>query len=256
MAGAARGWIRAAIPGAAARGAGRDPAGPPALLPGARRRREADAALHRGREHRQQRSGPGPGRQRAGGAAAARGCRVFLRGRPQGDASIRAAQRLAAVTFQAQLGSLADKSRPGHGSRRPDRARRGAGPGTGAARRRTRQMRPADRHGRRIPGAAGRDGPLLRAARRRADGGRDRARRAVPAPLCRRRPAVDRRRPRARRRGQARHPGRHLRHRPEADRRQGSVWPAPLCARRAADPDRDRHCARPARTDQQRRSTR
>ena len=42
---------------------------------------------------------------------------------------------LGAVTFQAQLGSLADKVRPGHGPRRPDRADRGAGSGTGAARR-------------------------------------------------------------------------------------------------------------------------
>ena len=87
---------------------------------------------------------------------------------------------------------------------------------------RARQGRPAHRHGRRVPGAAGHHGALLRAARRRARRGRRRDRGALP-PALRRRPAArgpDRLRGRARR--QARRARRPVQHRPAADRRQGS----------------------------------
>ena len=251
MAGSARGRVRAALPRAAARGAGGDDAGPPALFPGARPGRQADVPLHRGREPREQGPRAGSRRQRAGGAPAARGCRVFLRGRPQGEPRI--APRVPRRRHLPGPARLARRqSRPRHRPRRPDRARRGPGRGEGATRRGTRQVRPRDRHGRGVPGAAGRDGPLLRPPRRRIAGGRHRDRGAVPAPFRRRRPAVDRRRARARHRRQARHDRRHLRHRPEADGHQGPVWPAPRCARRAADPDRDRRRARPARADPRR----
>ena len=49
---------------------------------------------------------------------------------------------------------------------------------------------------------------------------------------------------------QARHAGRHLRHRPAADRRQGSVRAAAPGAGRAAHPDRTRPAAVAARADQ------
>ena len=68
--------------------------------------------------------------------------------------------------------------------------RRSARPrsGAGQARRAAGQGRPADRHGRRVPGTAGHHGPLLRAARRRAAGGGAGDCRALPAALRRRRP--------------------------------------------------------------------
>ena len=118
-------------------------------------------------------------------------------------------------------------------------------------------MRPADRHGRassrscRASWAA--ITPATTASRRRSPTAL--AEQYLPRFAGDALP-VDRRRPRARGRRQARHAGRHLRDWPEADRHQGPVWTAPRRARRAADPDRDRHRARPARTDPRRPSTR
>ena len=97
---------------AAARSADRDDAGPPALFPGARRRRQAAA----------RNSSPSPtsraatpdkvrARQRARRAAAARGRRVLLGQRSQAAARARARRRSKSVTFQAKLGSLHDKVR-------------------------------------------------------------------------------------------------------------------------------------------------
>ncbi len=71
-------------------------------------------------------------------------------------------EALAGVTFQAQLGTLADKTARVTALAGADRAGRGPGSGRGPARRGTRQMRPSDRHGRGIPGIAGGHGPLLR----------------------------------------------------------------------------------------------
>jgi glycyl-tRNA synthetase beta chain len=70
------------------------------------------------------------------------------------------AAALDTVTFQAKLGSVGDKVRRRHrgGDRRG--ARRGR------ARRGAVQVRPAVRHGGRVPGAAGHHGRLLRARRR------------------------------------------------------------------------------------------
>ena len=100
---------------------------------------------------------------------------------------------LDAVTFQAKLGSLGDKTRRIMALAADIAvAHRRAG-GRHAAGRATVQVRSADRHGGRVPGAAGHHGPLLR-ARGRGAGAR------WPAPsastTCRAPPAM-RCRPRA-----------------------------------------------------------
>ncbi len=97
---------------------------------------------------------------------------------------------LREVVYQRGLGSLYDKSRRtgalGQWLARDARCRRRAR----RARRVARQVRPRDRHGRRVSRAAGHHGPLLRALRRRA-GERFAARsasstsRASPATACR-----------------------------------------------------------------------
>ena len=66
---------------------------------------------------------------------------------------------------------------------------------------------------------------------------------ALPAALRRRRAAGASGRLRRRARRQARNAGRPVRHRPGADRRQGSVRPAPRRARRDAHPGRRRRLA-------------
>ena len=151
-------------------------------------------------------------------------------------AARRAPRALKSVTFQAKLGSLYDKTR----ARRRRSLR--ASPSRSAPMQRwraaPRELSKCDlltRDGRRVPRAAGTDGQVLRAARRRAGRGLRRARGAVLAAL--------RRRSRCRRRAtgialvarrQARHDRRHLRDRPEADRHARSLRPAPRRARRAA----------------------
>ena len=97
---------------------------------------------------------------------------------------------LDAVTFQAKLGSIGDKVRrvatlAGEIALLIDADR-----AQGRARRAARQVRPAVVDGRRVPGAAGHHGPLLRGRRRRARRSR-RPRststicRAAPAARCR-----------------------------------------------------------------------
>jgi glycyl-tRNA synthetase beta chain len=98
------------------------------------------------------------------------------------------------------------------------------------------QGRPAHRHGRRVPGAAGRDGALLRGARRRAGGGGARHRGALSPALCRGRAARRPGRLRGRARRQAVPAGGLLRHRTSAHRREGSVRPASRGARRDPHP--------------------
>ena len=144
-------------------------------------------------------------------------------------------QALGAVTFQAQLGSYADKTAritalAGHIARVA-----GHDPATAQ---RAAEISKCD-----LLTAMVGEFPELQGVMGRHyaqhDGesaGRCRHRRAVHAPLRGRCPAHDGRRARARHGRQARHPGRHLRHRPEADRDQGSVWPSPRGARGAAIP--------------------
>ena len=103
-------------------------------------------------------------------------------------------------------------------SRRCRRRRRARRP-----RRAARQGRSRHRHGRRVPRAAGHDGPLLRAARRRAARGRRRDRAALLAALRGRRAARGPGRAGGRARRQARDARRHVRHRAGAHRRQGPV---------------------------------
>ena len=118
--------------------------------------------------------------------------------------------------------------------------------GAGRPRRAAGQGRPADRHGRRVPRAAGRDGRLLRAPRRRDRSRRAGDRRPLQAALRRRCAAAQRGRPGGRAGRQARDPGRPVRHRPDAHRRQGPVRAAPPCAGRVAHADRARAAARSA----------
>ena len=110
------------------------------------------------------------------------------------------------------------------------------------------QGRPADRHGRRVPRAAGHHGPLLRAARRLsrrkcADAIEDHYKPRFAGDALPR----NARRHRGRAGRQAGDAGRHVRHRPAADRRQGSVRAAPPCAGRDAHADRKGPAARAAR---------
>jgi glycyl-tRNA synthetase beta chain len=93
---------------------------------------------------------------------------------------------LKTVTYQAKLGSVADKVARVPRWPRPSR-RRSAWIRTGAPRRRAGQERPAEPHGQRVPGTAGHRRPLLRAARGRTVRGRAGHRRGLPAALRRRR---------------------------------------------------------------------
>ena len=81
-------------------------------------------------------------------------------------------------------------------------------------------------------------GRYLCAPRRRKRGRGQCHCRALPAPLCRRRPARLPHRTGAGPGRQAGNTGRHLGHRAAPHRRQGSVRPAPPCAGRGAHPDR------------------
>ena len=69
---------------------------------------------------------------------------------------------LQRVTFQTQLGSLHDKTQRVRALAQAIATHDRRRPGPGRSRRRTQQVRPADPDGRRIPRAAGPDGPLLR----------------------------------------------------------------------------------------------
>ena len=116
--------------------------------------------------------------------------------------------------------------------------------GTGLRTRRRRacggavQVRPPDGDGRGVSGAAGHHGPVLRASRRRARGGRRGDPRALPAAQRRRCAAGDPRRHGARARRQARHARRDLRNRAETERHPRSLRAASRGDRRAAPPHR------------------
>ena len=139
------------------------------------------------------------------------------------------------VVYHGKLGSQGDRVRR---VRRiaawvadAHRRRRGAG----GSRRAACQGRPADRHGRRVSRAARDHGRLLRGPRRRVVRGRRRDSRPVRQPPRRERwPCRQPRRRGAGDRRPRRGPGRHLGHRPEAQRRQGPVCAAPA----RADADR------------------
>ncbi len=93
---------------------------------------------------------------------------------------------LDAITFHAKLGTPG-RARAAAGNAGRDRSRRcvGADPALADRAARTRQGRPRDRHGGRVPRTAGRDGPLLRAARRRGPAGRRRDPRSLRAARAR-----------------------------------------------------------------------
>ena len=108
-------------------------------------------------------------RQRARGAPAP--------GRRASSSSTRTARsrstsrvpRLAKVVYHNKLGTQGERVERVRALAARDRARSSAPTlRAGRARRAAGQGRPADRHGRRVPRAAGHHGPLLRAARRRA----------------------------------------------------------------------------------------
>ena len=94
---------------------------------------------------------------------------------------------LATVTYQAKLGTVADKVARVPQLAEDHRARVGPGPGARAPRRRAVEGRPAIAPGQRIPGTAGHRRPLLRRRRGRADRSRERDRRG---PTCRVSPAT------------------------------------------------------------------
>ncbi len=215
--------VRSRVPRRAAGVPGPDDEGEPEVLSAARGRRPPHRTLPRRQQHHAGRPSPDRRRQRARRPAAPRRCQVLLRPGPQAHARIaRSRTRQGRLSRQARqpgrpraarapdrcLGRRADRRRSG--ARRPRRA--------------ARQGRPADRHGRRIPRAAGDHGRLLRGARRRGARGRRGGPRAVRQPAWRQRRDGDppRRRGAADRRS-SREPGRHLGHRPQAHRRQGPL---------------------------------
>ena len=194
-------------------------------------------------------------RQRARAARAAR--------RRASSSSTRTARRaLDARVAELAQRRLSQQARHAGGARRAHaRARRrrsramiGADAGARRPRGAARQGRSRHRHGRRVPGAAGTDGPLLRRARRRAARGGRRDRAALLAALRRRRAAGRSGRAGGRARRQARDARRHVRHRQRADRRQGPVRPAPRRARRDPHPGRAAAAAGACRTSSRRRS--
>jgi glycyl-tRNA synthetase beta chain len=99
-------------------------------------------------------------------------------------------RRLGSVVYHHKLGSLGDRAQRMGRIARSIAERLGAEANLAEARGAVRQDRPADRHGRRVPRTAGNHGPLLPAARRGPAGGCRRHRTALPAALCRRRPAA------------------------------------------------------------------
>ena len=137
-------------------------------------------------------------RQRARRPAAPGRRQVLLRPGPQARRSSRASPALDKVVYHGKLGSQGERvarvrAIAGGDRRRSGRRRRLAG--AGRSRRAARQGRPADRHGRRVPRAAGHHGPLLRAATTASDGEvaiGDRG--PLPAALRRRRAAAQPRR--------------------------------------------------------------
>ncbi len=175
-----------------------DDEGEPEVLSAARRRGSAHQPFSRRQQRPARRSVADRSGQRARRPAAPRRCQVLLRPGPQAHARIACpGARQGRLPRQARQPGRPRASRAPHRDlvRRADRRRRrGRRP-----RRAARQGRPADRHGRRVPRAAGNHGRLLRGARRRGAGGGRGDSRPVREPARRRR----RRRHRRPRRGDA-----------------------------------------------------
>ena len=183
-------------------------------------------------------------RQRARGAPAPGRRQVLLRPGPQEDAGSRAcrrwprssittswARRASASSACARI-AAAIGAQLGGDALAAGRPRRAAGQG-----------RPADRHGRRVPRAAGHHGRATTRATTASRGSRAAAiedhyqPRFAGDALPRNDVGT-----RGRAGRQARDAGRHVRHRPAADRRQGPVRAAPPCAGRAAHAGREATC--------------
>ena len=114
----------------------------------------------------------------------------FVEDMKQGLASM--ADGLASVTYQAKLGTVADKVARVAALAEAIAAAGRRRPGAGAPRRRAVEGRPAVAPGQRVPGAAGHRRPLLRRGRGRAAGGRRRDRRGLHAAVRRRRDRAER----------------------------------------------------------------
>ena len=200
-----------------------DDAAEPEVLRAGRRRGQAQASLPAGQQHRDERPRGDHPRQRARAARAAGRRQVLLRPGPQDAAGVRASTSCAASSITTSwarrpsapsaLRLVASRIAPMLGADADARRPRGAA-GEGGS---------GHRHGRRVSGAAGHDGPLLRAPRRRSGRRRRRDRRALPAALRRRRAARRRRRAVGRAGRQARDAGGNVRDRPDADRRPRPV---------------------------------
>ena len=248
MAGAVARAFRRAISAAAAGSADRGDAGSSALLPGARRAGQVAQRVHRRRQSAEPCTGQGPRRQRARGTAAARGRCILLEQRPS-----RAARSAPPDAEERDL--------PGE-ARLAVRQSRASGPPRGAHRRvawrrcdacpsrcRAQQVRSAVADGRRVSGAAGTHGQVLRSARWRAGRCLRRAGGTVLAALCGRPGCRNALRNRTRARRQARHAGGNLRDRTEADGHARSLRAAPRGIGRAANDHGAGARARPAATD-------
>ena len=199
---------------------------------------QAAAALPHRLEHEGRRSAPHHRRQRARGAAAARGRALLLRPGPQDcgwKRACRSSPRSSTTTSSAASSSGCSAS-----SCSPARSR-GSSRRDAAAAERAAWLSKADL----LTGMVG-EFPELQGVMGRYYALHDGEPREVADAIeahYRPRFAGDRaaggsRRLRARARRQARRARRHVRHRPAADRRQGSVRPAPRRARRGAHPRR------------------
>ncbi len=239
VAGAAAGPHRPGVHGPAGRGDAGQHAGEPALL----------RAAHRGRRAAPFFAFAANIEAPDGGAAIVAGNERVLRARFSdarhfwdADRKLRLADRVAAldaVTFHAKLGTQGARVHRVMQLAEADRAACRRRPGAGRAGGLAGEGGPDDGHGGRVPGAAGRDGPLLRPARRRGPGGGRRRARPLRAEGPGRRAA---RRPGHARGGagrQARPAGQLLRRRREADRLRRPVRAAPGGAGRGPHRARD-----------------
>ena len=204
------------------------------------------AGLHPGLEPRRQRR-----RRRRSPPATSGWCGRACRTRSSsGRPTRRSAWKTAAQARQHRLprearhAGRADRPhrRPGAGAGAAGRRRSGAG----RARRPPRQGRPRHRDGRRVPRASGADGPQIRGApgraRQRLRGHRGALQAARPLRPGAERPGLDR----GGARRQARHAGRVLGDRREADGEQGPVRAAPGGAGRDPADPRPRPAPAPA----------
>ena len=179
--------LRGQVPGAAARAADHLDARAPALLHPGRQGRQAAAALHHHLQHPPRRPLGGRQGERAGAARPPLRRHVLLDRGPQGQAGEppRGAQeRRLPAEARHQLREGAALLRAGRG---PRRTARPGSEGAHRARRAFGQVRPGDRHGLRVPRAAGGDGARVRPPRRRERAGGAGDPRALPADRSRRR---------------------------------------------------------------------